>query len=326
MRACYIAPVPVRATNRGCNRALRVALGVVVSGGVALALGRMLQRWDGAAPHIQWLPFILAITALFVANFFQALGWKYLLEQMAGRTVATPPLLSVFMLGQLARYAPGKIGLPMVRIAGATKLGLSTPLVAASVGIEVAAWLGVGAHVGCISLLCNLTRLTPTPWLGRAWIWVGLVATSAGIVSAVVLDRNRFPMWVLRLLRAEGKGPFVSMRVIGMQLLAWSGWWVLGVLIPTAVGSSIEIAASQAAIFIIAPILGFLAWVAPGGLGVRETVISYALAPQIGASAAIAAALLARAATLASELGGWIFAIIWERRMRLRSVEVDQCR
>ena len=65
---------------------------------------------------------------------------------------------------------------------------------------------------------------------------------------------------------------------------------------------------------ILAPIIGFLALVAPGGLGVRETVISYALAPQIGASAALAAAVLARAAALVSELAGWLIAMVWERR------------
>ena len=98
-----------------------------------------------------------------------------------------------------------------------------------------------------------------------------------------------------------------------MQLLAWSGWWVLGILIPLAVGSTLEVAAGQAVIFLVAPIIGFLALVAPGGLGVRETIISYALAPQIGASAALAAAVLARAAALASELAGWLIAVIWER-------------
>jgi hypothetical protein len=102
--------------------------------------------------------------------------------------------------------------------------------------------------------------------------------------------------------------------MLGMQLLAWSGWWVLGLLVPLAVGSPLDVAVRYAVIFLLAPIIGFLALVAPGGLGVRETVISYALAPQIGASAALAAAVLARAAALASELAGWLITVIWERQ------------
>ena len=79
-------------------------------------------------------------------------------------------------------------------------------------------------------------------------------------------------------------------------------------------GSSLDVALGQAVIFLLAPIIGFLALVAPGGLGVRETVISYALAPQVGASTALAAAVLARAAALVSELAGWLIAVLWERR------------
>jgi uncharacterized membrane protein YbhN (UPF0104 family) len=281
---------------------------------VILASRRILQRWNGTDVHVQIPPFALSIVVLTIANFFQALGWKFLLERMSGRALPTRALLSVFMLGQLARYTPGKVGLPMVRIAGTTKLGLSARLVAASVGIEVAGWIGVGALIGCVSLLCNPTVTSPIPGLSRPWIWCGLLVTSSGLAAALLLDRNHFPLWVRRLLRAEGQGPFVSMSVVGMQLLAWSGWWVLGLLIPMSVGSSIEIALSQAAIFIVAPIVGFLALVAPGGLGVRETVISFALAPKIGASAAIAAAVLARASALASEIMGWLLAITWERR------------
>ncbi len=295
-------------------RWFRIVLGLFVSLGVLFVLRKILLRWNGNDVHVRMLPFILSIIALLIANFFQALGWMYLLERMAGRAIAIRPLISVFMTGQLARYMPGKIGLPMVRIASAAKLGLSARLIAASVGIEVAAWIGVGAVVGCGSLLCNLGPASLVPGLSRRWIWLGLLVTGSILVAALLVDRNRFPSWVLKLLRAEGDGPFVSVRMISMQLLAWSGWWVLGFLIAMAVGSCIRNALAQAAIFILAPIIGFLALVAPGGIGVRETAISYALVPQIGASAAIAAAVLARAAALASELAGWLIAIIWERR------------
>ena len=82
---------------------------------------------------------------------------------------------------------------------------------------------------------------------------------------------------------------------------------------PMSVGASLAVAIQHASIFILAPILGFLALVAPGGLGVRETIISYALAPSLGASAALAAALLARGVAMASELIGWLLALYWER-------------
>lgn len=304
----------VPSANSRTYRWLRRGLSIVVAVAVILALLRLLRHWVGAEVHVRPLPLVLSIAVLLVANFVQALGWKYLLERMAGRPIALRPMLSVFMSGQLARYLPGKVGLPMVRIAGAAKLGVSARLIAASVGIEVAAWIGVGTLVGCAALLCDLSFTSPIPGLDRNWLWLGSFLILLGLLAALLLDRNRFPAWILRVLRAEGQGPFVSMRMISMQLLAWLGWWVLGLLILMALGSSIHVAITQAGIFILAPILGFLALVAPGGLGVRETAISYALAPHLGASAALAAAVLARAAALASELLGWVVAIAWERR------------
>lgn len=304
----------VPSANSRIYRWLRRGLGVVVAAGVILALLRLLRHWDGSEVHVRLLPLALSVAVLLVANVVQALGWKFLLERMAGSTVALRPLLSVFMSGQLARYLPGKVGLPMVRIAGAAKLGVSARLIAASVGIEVAAWIGVGTLVGCTALLCNLSLVSPIPGLDRNWLWLCSILILLGLLAALLLDRNRFPAWMLRVLRAEGQGPFVSLLMISMQLLAWLGWWVLGLLILIALGSSIHVAITQAGIFILAPILGFLAMVAPGGLGVRETAISYALAPHVGASAALSAAVLARAAAIASELLGWLIAVTWERR------------
>ncbi len=306
--------MPLPWEDRRIYRWLRTVLGLIVAIGVVLALYRIAQRWNGRDVHVRWFPLVLSIITLVIANFFQALGWKYLLERMAGRVIALRPLMSVFMSGQLARYTPGKVGLPMVRIAGASKLGLSAHLIAASVGLEVAAWIGVGSLVGCGSLLCNLSGGSIIAGLSRTWIWLAFIGIAACLSIAALVDQSRFPTWVLRLLKTEGKGPLISVPMLGMQLLAWFGWWLLGLLVPLAVGGSLEVAVGQAVIFILAPIVGFLALVAPGGLGVRETVISYALAPQMGASAALAAAVLARGVALVSELAGWLIAVLWDRR------------
>lgn len=281
--------------------------------GVALALVRITQRWDGRSIQVRWAPIGLSIAVLTLANYFQALAWKYLLERMAGKPVPLQASFSIFMAGQLARYTPGKVALPMVRIAGAPKLGCSARLIAASVGLEVGTWLGVGTLVGLVSLLFNLGPFQNVPGISRALLYSGLGATLLGFAVALGVDRNRFPARLLKLLHAEGVGPFVSGRVVSMQLVSWFGWWLLGVLAPLSVGASMENALRLSPVFVVAPIVGFLAVVAPGGLGVRETVISYALAPQLGASAALAAAVLARATAITSEIIGWALGLAWGR-------------
>jgi uncharacterized membrane protein YbhN (UPF0104 family) len=288
-------------------------LAALVAFGVLLALTRLIRQWDGRDLTIHWRPIAAALVVLLVANVFQGLGWLKLLEQMSGKRIAPRPVLSVFMLAQLARYAPGKIGVPMIRIAASSRMGVPPQLVAASVGIDVGTWMGIGAIIGCAALLFSTEQNAGWLHLSNAWLWCGLAVLLCGLLAALLLDRNRFPRFVLQLLRAEGKGPFVSMQMVWMQLLSWLCWWIVGVLMPLSVGSSFSIAFSHASIFVVAPIAGFLALVAPGGLGVRETVISYALAPSLGAASALAAALLARGVALLSELLGWLLALAWER-------------
>ena len=302
-----------RSARRFLARWFRIALSALVAVGVLLALEHLSRRWDGREVHLSWGPILLSLFVLVAANVFQGLGWLRLLERMSGKAINARPVLSVFMLAQLARYAPGKIGVPMVRIAASAKMGVQPQLVAASVGIDVGTWMGLGAIIGCVTLLSSTVENTSWLHLSHSMLWINLIVLLLGLTAALLVDREKFPRFVLRMLRAEGKGPLVSLQMVWMQLLSWVGWWLLGLLMPLAVGSSLAVAVSNASIFVVAPIVGFLALVAPGGLGVRETVISYALAPSLGASAALAAALLARGVAIASELLGWLLALCWER-------------
>jgi hypothetical protein len=219
------------------------------------------------------------------------------------------------MLAQMARYVPGKIGVPMVRIAAATRMGVHPHLVAVSVGIDVGTWMGLGAIISCVSLLYSDSGMASWLRIDRVWLAGALIAMILGLGLALVVDRSRLPRLVVRLLKAEeGQGPLISLQMVWMQLLSWLGWWILGLLMPMAVGGSLSASIGQAPVFVMAPIAGFLALVAPGGLGVREMVISYALASSLGATAALAAALLARGVAIASELLGWLLARWWEHR------------
>jgi uncharacterized membrane protein YbhN (UPF0104 family) len=85
------------------------------------------------------------------------------------------------------------------------------------------------------------------------------------------------------------------------------------------VGAPFEPSLSWIGLFILAPIAGFLAMVAPGGLGVREAILSFALSPSMGPSKALAVALLARGAYILSEIVAWLVARTLERFVRARA-------
>jgi glycosyltransferase 2 family protein len=276
---------------------------LVVAAFVGATLWRLGRGFRSSQIELHWPLILLVTSCLAITNLMQAMAWVRLLNRMTHRWLPIPPILSGFMAGQLARYVPtGKVALLVVRTAAIGHLGLSARLVASSIGIEVLSWLTMGVLIGTATMFVADSHLAG---LGPLLSTFSLPLASATVIAIVVLvsvDRRRFPNWALRQIRAEGDGPILSLPVLGWQAGSWLGPVLQGLLLPLAVGANFAEAWPNVGMFLLAPIAGFLAVVAPGGLGVREAVLCYALAPQLGASRALAVALLARATFVVSEI------------------------
>ena len=296
------------------SRLLRAAIGLVVLGFIVATAWDLALRWQPGTLSLSPLPIIASLGALVAASFVQALGWRALLERMAQHPVPIRPVLSVYMAGQLARYTPGKVALPLVRIAGAGRMGVPGALVASSVGIEVISWITVGTTLGATALLLSGGPMGGVSERLGPWSWIA-IALGLGFVAALSsLDRRRLPAVVLRWIRAEGMGPLLPWRLPLLQAISWAGWLLHGYWLVLGVGAAAPLALSSAGLFVLAPVAGFLALVAPGGLGVREAMLSLSLAPALGAPAALAAAVLSRIASLGADLVAWLIARWLEHR------------
>ena len=284
-------------------RRLLLLIVVVFVGTTLRRLGRDFRLSE---VELHW-PWLLVVTACLTAtNLMQAMAWVKLLSRMTHRVLPARPILLVFMAGQLARYIPsGKVALLVVRTAAINQLGLSKRLVASSIGIEVLSWLTMGMLIGTAALFATGNDAAGLGPFLSTWSLPLAIATVTAIVILVVVDRKHFPAWALRAIRADGTGPLMTLPVLGWQAASWSGAVLQGVLLPFAVGASFAQAWPNVGMFLLAPIAGFLALVAPGGLGVREAILSYALMPQLGASKALCVALLARATFVVSEVISW---------------------
>lgn len=91
-----------------------------------------------------------------------------------------------------------------------------------------------------------------------------------------------------------------------LHLAYWLTWAAHGYLVTRAVGADAAGAWSVSGLFIVAPIVGFLALAAPAGAGVREAVLSVGLVPAVGAAPALSALLLSRGATLLADVLVWL--------------------
>jgi len=291
----------------------RRILVLVVAGFVGATLYRLARDFHPHELELKWWPLLLLTVVLVLANFCQAFAWANLLERFAHRRMDLRPTCAIYCAGQLARYTPGKVALLVVRVAGAKRLGLDARQVASSVGIEVLSWMSVGMLLGTLALATSGQSLRGMGALLSHYSIPVAVLIVFGMLALLTVDRNRFPRVVLRAIRADGNGPLLSLSVLGWQALSWLGCVAQAWLLPIAVGASFGDGWSSTGLFILAPIAGFLAMVAPGGLGVREAVLSFALAPTIGPTRALAVALLARGAYLVSELIAWFVAKYLDR-------------
>ena len=75
---------------------------------------------------------------------------------------------------------------------------------------------------------------------------------------------------------------------------------------PSHIVVSVDASLASMGFYVLAPVMGFLALAAPGGLGVREAVVSIALSASVGPAAALYAALISRGTSVVVDFGVWM--------------------
>ena len=140
---------------------------------VAYSAWDLAHRWQKTKVTLD-LPWALAsILPLGLGCLIQGRGWIALIERMTFHRVPRGAALSLYMDSQLARYTPGMVGLPFVRMAGAARLGVSAVSVGSSVGLEMLSWTAVGGGVPTRVMreprmtATSATTATPAPMTAR---------------------------------------------------------------------------------------------------------------------------------------------------------------
>jgi glycosyltransferase 2 family protein len=262
------------------------------------------RRWqkNSVSLDLRWA--LASIAPLALGCLLQGSGWVALIERMTARSVPRGPALSLYMDSQLARYTPGMVGLPFVRMAGAGRLGVSAVAVGSSVGLEMLSWTAMGGALGFASLFALPTRSGLTALLG-AWAIPIVLGFAASVLVLAFVDRARLPAFVVRVLKVSGVGPLVPLALPIAHLLYWATWAAHGFLLTRAFGAPAALALSTSGLYALATVGGFVALAAPAGVGVREAILSLSLAPALGSAPALGVAVASRAASLCADIIVW---------------------
>lgn len=284
------------------RRGAQAILVIAITWGLFRAAGLDLGRLDAAElsrlrPSAALLALATAVLSLvYVAH---ALLWRRILADLTGRRLTAGATIRVYFLASLGRYIPGKVW----QVAGlavlARREGVSPVLAVGSAILGQLAFLSSGLVVAA-AFLPGALELRPLAWGAAAAVIVAAalyLLRGAGPIRRLArrLDpRIRQPVdEVVGLVRG------VRARRVGTWFVAYLATWaVLAGAFALFVAGFDPAAAADVAwlagVVAVSYLAGYLAFIAPAGVGVREGVMSLLLAQVMPAPAAAVVAVCSR--------------------------------
>jgi uncharacterized membrane protein YbhN (UPF0104 family) len=291
-------------------RAAQYALAVAAVIFIAVALA---DSWDSVQAYdwtlrVEWLA---ASAAAFLGFYvLQGYAWQLLLRAV-GLHAPTLWAIASWSRSILARYVPGNVFMIVGRVLACQRRGLSARRVSAAMVYEQA--------LGFCAALVTLGLLLPFSEYRRGTVALSLIAIP--VILALLHPRVFGPLAdrLLALARREPLGTVLGFGSV-LRLLCYyvACWFVAGLgcwaLVRGVTASGVGLLPVVTAAFALAYVAGMVAFVFPGGIGVREAVLAAALGGELGAGVALAWALLLRLWIIAVELVFAGLATLAERR------------
>lgn len=290
--------------------AWRLAKGIGAALAIALLVSTALDAWRQlSTSHVRLAPGpALAALALLVATY---IGLADLWRRAAGCFGVRLKLgeaIQVWSFSNLGRYIPGKVWQVIGLVVVARDFGVSA-LAAAGVAVLVTAMvIGAGALVG-IALLPRHVAGSAASLAGVALAAIGMVVIVAWPGMLLRLASRVPGASNLKTLTPPSRGAMASLSA-GF-CAAWIGHGVAFFLFAGAFAPlAWDRAAAMTGAYSLAHVLGLVAIVAPGGIGVREEVLERLVGGIAGeALPASVVAVAARVWTTAAEVVVLLIAI-----------------
>ena len=255
------------------------------------------------------IPFnLILLSALFYLVYFylRALSWHFIIKSLKGK-LKIGESFSVWFLGEATRYIPGNIWSFASRVYLGNKKGVPKTLIFVSLSIE-AFLLVTSTFILSIPGIRFSTQAIPVNAKSLLILFIFILA---GAFLAFFI-RNKI-MKTLKTLQKIPLQTFISppfLQAFFLHLLSWVFFGVGTYVLMTNLVSSHQI--FFISLIILSWLLGYLSFITPMGLGVREGVQIALLSPFIGVGSATLIALLSRLIMTVVDVGNvgaWLFVI-----------------
>jgi hypothetical protein len=295
-------------------RILQGALGVVI---LYFLIIKVLRNWDEfkAQPiewHLRWEYIIASLIVTWAMYGLLIIGWRSVLHGWR-QWIRIVDAARIWCLSSLGKYIPGKVW----AIAGMA-------IMAKQEGVSGAAATGSAIIMQLVSIATGTIitfALIGTQLLDEMWPGASLVALALAVLALICVLALTSPSLTRRIGFVVGRPDAVQpvepeslAAALFTNFLAWAGYGLALqlLLLGTIANVSLDWATATGA-FAASYLIGYLALIVPGGLGVREGFLIIFLQGSIGLGPAAALTVASRIALTVNELGAAAPFLFWRR-------------
>lgn len=294
-------------------------------------VAHIIKNWhtlDEFTYDVQWSYLGLSILSLMASLIFLPLALKSIVKLLKYE-ISLKRLCMILFYSQIAKYMPGGIWGYVGRVYLYKREGMNGRDATACVFLETMLVFISGIFVFCVSLFF-WGKIPSVAWMPHEYI------NEIGIGALVILSLLVHPkvlnfLWGLMPERfgkdkLQLKYTYVSIfRPVLLLIPFWigvgGGFWLL---IRSFYHMDLYLLPMAAGAYVLAWIMGFLAFFTPGGLGAREAVLVISLNFYLPISISTISAVLARLWWIAGELIWTLISFIWNGSKGNREQEEEQ--
>lgn len=276
--------------------------------GLALAIlwflgSRLATDWPTVRPALRDLDWAwMAISLIPGAAYFgwRISAWRMILAELQIR--ATWVVIGrIWANGEMIRYIPGNVWSILGRVAQSATLGATRTAIFASMVVETLILLLAAAGLSAAGLQAYPGY--DAPWRPLLLLAIGLTT----LIAATSRPLNALMKLAEKILRRREPIGRVSSgpAVYAVMVLAWTAFALFQLAIAASLGAvpDAQTAIAMSGAFTLSWLLGYLSFLTPSGLGVREAALVFLLRPFMDTPTAVLIAVVSRVVMIVVELG-----------------------
>lgn len=299
--------------SKALKRILTTSVIVII---FAFLIRNLIANWSKIpfeSLHVNVVLIILSFCALVLNFLCYSKSWQEIMRAL-GAPITFAQSIWMIATTQIGKYVPGKVWYMVGRVYVGRQARLDGKSLALSMVLEVCLLHVTGGIIFLIS-----TLISGNYHIG--WLIISIILISIAIVVLHPRILGRVANFFLRILKKPQIESTLTYRQIIRISVYFFGLWISQVigfyLLVTAIYPiPLYYVLHLAAAYTLAWISGSVAVFAPGGLGVREGVMTLMLSPIIPTPLAIAISFITRVWVSVFETVAFFIGLLIQRRTR----------